>query len=156
MLVSLSILITLRYTILSEMVWWALSNTNLIMWIYLAIHEMLAHKTSIVTDGLISQLSVVTFVYSRYVSITLTCCFPVQLILWKLVHWLWRYKLNEVCDRVDLQSTVYSFFDKFSYCIEENNGPKCFRNIIQWLVRLWNNNWHWHFKIRRLITEINA
>ena len=24
--------------------------------------------------------------------------FPVQLSLWKLVYWLWRYKLNKVCD----------------------------------------------------------
>ena len=42
------------YHILSEMVWWALSNTSSIMWICLAIHEIMANETFIVTDGLIS------------------------------------------------------------------------------------------------------
>jgi len=27
--------------------------------------------------------------------------FPVQLSLWKLVYWLWRYKLNKVCDTLE-------------------------------------------------------
>ena len=70
------------------------------MWIYLAIHCILVNKTFTVTDGLISQLFVVAFVHPTYVQIALIQGFPVQLSLWKSVHWLWRYQLNEVCDTV--------------------------------------------------------
>jgi len=62
------------YYILSETDWWALSNTSSIMWICLAIHEIIANKTFIVTDGLISQLFVVAFVH---VQIALIWGFPV-------------------------------------------------------------------------------
>ena len=86
------------YYILLETIWWALSNTSLIMWIHLVIHEILANKAFTVADGLISLLFVVTFVYPTYVQISLIWGFTKQLSLWKLVHWLWRYKLNEVCD----------------------------------------------------------
>ena len=47
------------YHILSEIVWWALSNTSLIVWNCLAIHEILVNKDFIVTDDLISWLIVV-------------------------------------------------------------------------------------------------
>ena len=56
------------------------------------------NKTFTVTDSLISQLFVVTFIHSIYVWIALIWGFPTQLSLWKLVYWLWRYKLNEVCN----------------------------------------------------------
>jgi len=59
------------YYILSEMVWWALSNTSLIVQIHLAIYEMLANKTLTVTNGLISQLFIITFIHSIYVQIAL-------------------------------------------------------------------------------------
>ena len=78
--------------------WWALPNTSLIVWICLAIHEILADKAFIATDVLISQLFVVAFVHPTYMQIALIWSFPAQLSLWKSVHWLWRYKLNEVCD----------------------------------------------------------
>ena len=78
--------------------WWALPNASLIMWIHLAVHEILADKAFIATDGLISQSFVIAFVHPAYVQIALIWGFPAQLSLWKLVHWLWRYKLNEVCD----------------------------------------------------------
>ena len=78
--------------------WWALSNASSIMWICSAIHEILANKDFTVTDDLISQLFVVAFVYLTYEWIALIWGFPVQLSLWKSVYWLWRYKLNEVCD----------------------------------------------------------
>jgi len=52
------------YDISLETIWWAFSNTSPIVWIHLAIHEILANKAFIVTDALISQLLVVTFVYS--------------------------------------------------------------------------------------------
>ena len=68
------------------------------MWIHLAIHKILVDKAFTATDGLISQLFVVAFVHSTYVWIALIWGFPVQLSLWKSVYWLWRYKLNEVCD----------------------------------------------------------
>jgi len=79
--------------------WWALSNASLIVWIRSAIHEILADKAFTATDGLISQSFVVTFVHPAYVQIALIWGFPVQLCLWKSVHLLWRYKLNEVCDK---------------------------------------------------------
>jgi len=84
--------------ILLETNWRALSNTSLIVWICLAIHEILADDAFTATDGLISQSFVVTFIPPTYVQIALIWGFPVQLSLWKLVHWLWRYELNEVCD----------------------------------------------------------
>jgi len=68
--------------------------------IHLAIHEILADKAFIATDGLISQLFVVTFIHPIYEWIALIWSFPVQLSLWKPVHWLWRYKLNEVCNNL--------------------------------------------------------
>jgi len=77
-------------------VWWALSNVSSIVWISPAIHEILANRDFTVTDDLISQLFVVAFVHSIYVQIAFIWGFKVQLSLWKSVHWLWRYKLNEV------------------------------------------------------------
>ena len=68
------------------------------MWIHSAIHEILADKAFTATDGLISQSFVVAFVHLTYMRIALIWGFLVQLSLWKLVYWLWRYKLNEVCN----------------------------------------------------------
>jgi len=84
--------------ILLETDWWALSNASLTVRIRSAVHEIFADKAFTATDGLISQSFVITFVHPIYVRIALIWGFPVQLSLWKLVHWLWRYKLNEVCD----------------------------------------------------------
>ena len=78
--------------------WWVLSNTSSIVWIHLAFHEILADKDFTATDVLISQSFVILFVHLTYVQIALIWSFLAQLSLWKLVHWLWRYKLNEVCD----------------------------------------------------------
>ena len=72
--------------------WWALSNISF------TIYEILANEDFTVTDDLISQSFVVTFVHPTYMWIALIWVFAVQLSLWKSVHWLWRYKLNEVCD----------------------------------------------------------
>ena len=63
-----------------------------------AVHEILANKTFTVTNGLISWFFVVTFVHPTYMQIALIWGFSVQLSLRKSVHWLWRYKLNEVCN----------------------------------------------------------
>ena len=87
--------------ILLETNWWALPNTSSIVWICSAVHEILANKAFTATDSLISQLFVVAFVHSTYMWITLIWGFLVQLSLWKSVHWLWKYKLNEVCDRAE-------------------------------------------------------
>jgi len=73
-----------------------------------AIHEILADKAFTATDGLISQSFVVTFVHSTYMWIVLIWGFPVQLSLWKSVHWLWRYKLNEVCDIIYAKLLVHA------------------------------------------------
>ena len=79
--------------------WRALPNASSIVWIRSAVHEILADKAFTATDGLISQSFVVAFVHPAYVQIALIWGFPAQLSLWKSVYWLWRYKLNEVCDR---------------------------------------------------------
>jgi len=87
------------YYISLETDWWALPNASSIVRIRSAIHEILADEAFTATDGLISQLFVVTFVHPTYVQIAFIWGFPVQLSLWKSVYWLWRYKLNKVCDR---------------------------------------------------------
>ena len=87
---------------------WALSNASSIVRIRSAVHEILADKAFTATDGLISQSFVVAFVHPTYVQIALIWGFPAQLSLWKLVHWLWRYKLNEVCDTPTLKNFVFS------------------------------------------------
>ena len=96
--ISMNMYCYVIYYISLEMVWWALSNASLIMQIHLAIHEISVNKAFTVTDGLISQLFVVTFVHSVYVQIVLIWGFTVQLSLWKSVYWLQRYKLNEICN----------------------------------------------------------
>jgi len=63
-----------------------------------AIHEILANEDFTVTDNLISQLFVVAFIHPIYMQIALICGFLAQLSFQKLVYWLWRYKLNKVCD----------------------------------------------------------
>jgi len=47
------------------------SNASLIMWIHSAVHEILANKAFAITDGLIFQLFVVTFVHCTYVQIAI-------------------------------------------------------------------------------------
>jgi len=51
------------------------------MQIHLAVHKILANKDFTVTDDLISQLFVVTFVHPTYVQIALIQGFPAQLSL---------------------------------------------------------------------------
>ena len=89
--------------------WWALPNASLIVWIRSAVHEILANKAFTAIDGLISQSFVVTFVHPAHMRIALIWGIPVQLSLWKSVHWLWRYNLNEVCDRL-LVYQISSYF----------------------------------------------
>jgi len=91
--------------------WWALFNASLIVQICLVIHEILANKDFIVTNNLISQLFVFAFVYSAYVQIALIWGLTAQLSLWKSVHWLWRYKLNEVCDNWHFSFFIFIFLD---------------------------------------------
>jgi len=95
--------------------WWALSNTSSIVWIRSAVHEILADKAFTATDGLISQPFVVAFVPPTYMQIALIWGFPVQLSLWKLVHWLWRYKLNEVCNIYIKIITLYNIWYYLSF-----------------------------------------
>jgi len=66
--------------------------------IHSAVHKILANKAFTATDGLISQSFVVALVPPTYVQIALIWGFLAQLGLEKLVYWLWRYKLNEICD----------------------------------------------------------
>jgi len=76
------------YNISLETIWWALSKASLIMWIHLAVYEILANETFTVTDGLISQLFIVAFLYPIYMQIAFIWGFLVQLSLWKLIYWL--------------------------------------------------------------------
>ena len=84
--ISINTNLHIIYDILLETIWWALFNMGLIMQICPAIYEILANKAFTVTDGLISQLFVVAFVYLIYVQIALIWDFPVQLSLWKSVY----------------------------------------------------------------------
>ena len=86
------------YHISLETFWWVLSNASLIMWIRPVVHKILANRDFTVTDDLISQSFVIAFVHHTYVLIAIIWSFMAQLSLWKSVYWLWRYKLNEVCD----------------------------------------------------------
>ena len=101
--------------------WWALSNASSIVWIHSAILGILADKAFIAIDGLISQSFVVTFVHPTYMRIALIWGFLAQLSLWKSVHWLWRYKLNEVCDNLmqkwRLSYFFHHYFLKDALCI---------------------------------------
>jgi len=102
------------YHISLETNWWALPNASSIVWIHSAVHEILADKAFTATDGLISQSFVVAFVHPTYVRITLIWGFPVQLSLWKSVYWLWKYKLNEVCDTyIVVEVLLYSLHSLF-------------------------------------------
>ena len=104
---------------------WALSNTSSIMQICLAVHEILADKAFTATDGLISQSFVAAFVPPTYVQIALIWGFPAQLSLWKSVSWLWRYKLNEVCD-TSSPSTVATFLATHLMAVLQPSGYSIF------------------------------
>jgi len=54
------------YHILLETVWWAHTNASSVMWTCPVIHEILANEDFTVTDDLISQFFVATFVHSTY------------------------------------------------------------------------------------------
>ena len=115
--------------ILLEIDWWALSNASLIIWIHSTVHEILADKALTAIDGLISQSFVVAFVHPTYVWIALIWGFPAWLSLWKLVYWLWRYKLNEVCDSTSCLlhyiGFLYSSTTKPYYHSLSRNLEKC-------------------------------
>ena len=97
------------------------------MRIRLAVCEILADKAFTATDVLISQSFVVAFVHLAYVRIALIWGFPAQLGLWKSVHLLWRYKLNEVCDNND--SSSFSF-----HCLPVLLCKVCMPSSIVYLV----------------------
>jgi len=87
--------------------------------IHSAVHEILADKAFTAADGLISQSFVVAFVHPPYVLIALIWGFLAQLGLGKSVHWLWRYKLNEVCDTSEylIQNMQLVYFIYFLFLI---------------------------------------
>ena len=108
------------YHILLETDWWALLKTSSTVQIHLAVHKISADKAFIATDVLISQSFVVTFVYLTYMQIALIWGFLAQLSLWKSVYWLWRYKLNEVCNSSDttgLTNFAVIDFQPYSYTL---------------------------------------
>ena len=117
--------------ILLETDWWALPNASSIVWIRSAVHEILADEAFTATDGLISQSFVVSFVHPAYVRIALIWGFPAQLSLWKSVHWLWRYKLNEVCDTIFLTSSLVPF----------SSIVPIFISVASTLNLLWESSW---------------
>ena len=108
------------YHILLETDWWALLKASSTVQIHSAVHEISADKAFIATDVLISQSFVVTFVYLTYMQIALIWGFLAQLSLWKSVYWLWRYKLNEVCNSSDttgLTNFAVIDFQPYSYTL---------------------------------------
>ena len=131
--------------------WWALPNASSIVWICSAVHEILADDAFTATDGLISQSFAITFVYPIYVWIALIWGFPVQLSLWKSVHWLWRYKLNEVCNTIPicfvlaqweqsptmlpLESIGCDFFQTWTFCVHVTTIPSSQGDIFFMSVR---------------------
>jgi len=81
----------------------------------------------ILTNGLISQSFVVTLVPPAYVQIALIWGFLAQLGLEKSVHWLWRYKLNEVCDtkfKEEAKNLVLQRFHKWIYVFEKKESKR--------------------------------
>ena len=95
--------------------WWALSNISSIMWICSAIHGILADEAFTATDSLISQSFVIAFVYPAYMWIAHIWGFPAQLSLWQSVHWLWRYKLNDICDtKSNGKDAIVVIVDRFT------------------------------------------
>ena len=106
-----------------------------------AFHEILVDKAFTATDSLISQSFVVAFIYFTYIQIALIWGILAQLSLWKLVHWLWRYKLNEVCDifkelkerftkepvlaALNLDKKIRIEFDMSDYATEEVLSIEC-------------------------------
>jgi len=117
------------YYISLETVWWALLNTSLIMQIHLVIYEILADEAFTATDVLISQSFVVTPIPPTYIQIALIWGFLAQLGLRKSVHWLWRYKLNKVCDKFSIE---------FS-CVNPIQG------FFSWLTLRF---WDWAYSLR--------
>jgi len=122
-----------------QTVWWALSNASLIVQIHPVIHEILANRDFTVTDDLISWLFVVTFVHPTYMQIALIWCFPVQLSLWKSVHWLWRYKLNKFCDRKVEKDQLVRHKDTWLYPQLYTYCPwgECTINMCPWYHKTW-------------------
>ena len=126
------------YHISLETDWWALPNASLIVRIRSAVREILADEAFTATDVLISQLFVVAFVHLTYVRIALIWGFPAQLSLWKSVHWLWRYKLNEVCNtdhtslNVNIHISEEFICNKLCTIIKNSKGEEKFIiNIIK-------------------------
>ena len=118
--------------------WWALPNASSIVWIRSAVHEILADKAFTATDGLISQSFVVAFVHPTYVWIALIWGFPAQLSLWKSVHWLWRYKLNEVCDSMTWgQHVLFMLYDITSFQNLLLHSPKSCDQSCDFAINLW-------------------
>ena len=122
------------YHISLKMVWWVFSNANLIVQICLVVHEILANKDFTVTDDLISWLFIVAFVHSTYVQIAIIWGFTAQLSLWKSVYWLWRCKLNEVCDRIEEFGICYSH-QSYSYWVYSRDTG-CYLYVFSLLINL--------------------
>ena len=61
--ISMNIYYYKIYYISSEIVWQELSNISSIVWICLAVYNISANRTFTITNGLISQLFVVAFIY---------------------------------------------------------------------------------------------
>jgi len=113
--------------------WWALSNASSIVRIRSAVHEILADEAFTATDSLISQPFVVAFVHPIYMRIALIWGFPLQFSLWKLVHWLWRYKLNEVCDRPYSRQMA----QHISWSQGHSTSPLISKSILQMSTPVW-------------------
>ena len=53
---------------------------------------------------------------------------------------------------MELKTVTNDLLDKLARSIEENNGPKGFRSIIQLFIRFWDDNSYRCLEMRRPMT----
>ena len=123
------------------------------MRIHPAVHEILADKAFTATDVLISQSFVVAFVHPTYVQIALIWGFPTQLGLGKLVHWLWRYKLNEVYDtKSNGMDMIVAIVDRFMKMIQLKATTMSISS--EGIAKIYRDNiWKLHEVPKRILSD---
>jgi len=135
MLVSLWILIIMRYTIYHQKQFDKHFPIQVQLQICSAIHKISANKAFIFTDGLIPWLFIVAFIHPTYMWIALIWGFPSQLSLWKSIYYLWRYKLNEVCNTPSLIYNLGILFNLMNTHIYPQISFHTWSNLFSiWLI----------------------
>ena len=130
------------YHILSEMVWWALSNASSIVWICPAIHEIIANKTFTVTDGLISWLFVVTFVHLTVMGHLNTNNFSFSFLLffWFYIDFLFLFLFLLFLDDKEACDTTVTWQVTWYDVIGLEHGGKIWKMMSGHMYTTW---WPW-------------